>query len=52
MINHFAELRRRPAEEGFIDMPVAYDPLGGRLIESTGSRSSTTLTQSATTWLR
>ena len=34
MINRTAELRRLLAEERFIDMPVAYDPLGGRLVES------------------
>ena len=34
MINRTAELRRLLAEERFIDMPVAYDPLGGRLISN------------------
>ena len=39
MINHTAELRRLLAEERFIDMPVACDPLGGRLIESLGFKT-------------
>ena len=36
MTTRTAALRRLLAEERFIDMPVAYDPLGGRLIESLG----------------
>ena len=39
MINRTAELRRLLAEERFIDMPVAYDPLGGRLVESLGFKT-------------
>jgi len=39
MIHRTAELRRLLAEERFIDMPVAYDPLGGRLIESIGFKT-------------
>jgi 2-methylisocitrate lyase-like PEP mutase family enzyme len=39
MINRTAELRRLLAEERFIDMPVACDPLGGRLIESLGFKT-------------
>jgi 2-methylisocitrate lyase-like PEP mutase family enzyme len=39
MINRTATLRRLLAEEQFIDMPVAYDPLGGRLIESLGFKT-------------
>jgi 2-methylisocitrate lyase-like PEP mutase family enzyme len=39
MINHSVELRRLLAKEHFIDMPVAYDPLGGRLIESMGFKT-------------
>src|SRR5260370_41593423 len=39
MINRTATLRRLLAEERFIDMPVAYDPLGGRLIESLGFKT-------------
>ena len=39
MINRTAALRRLLAEERFIDMPVAYDPLGGRLIESLGFKT-------------
>src|ERR1700737_2605404 len=33
-------LRKLLAEEAFIHMPVAYDALGGRLIESTGFKSA------------
>jgi hypothetical protein len=36
MLNRAAALRRLLAEERFIDVPVACDPLGGRLIESLG----------------
>src|ERR1700726_3812233 len=36
MINQTAALRRLLADEAFIHLPVAYDALGGRLIESTG----------------
>src|ERR1700751_4573856 len=39
MINPTAELRRLLAEERFIDMPVAYDPRGGRLVESLGFKT-------------
>jgi methylisocitrate lyase len=39
VINRTATLRRLLAEERFIDMPVAYDPLGGRLIESLGFKT-------------
>ena len=39
MINRTSTLRRLLAEEHFIDMPVAYDPLGGRLIESLGFKT-------------
>ena len=39
MINRTAELRRLLAEERFIDMPFAYDPLGGRLVESLGFKT-------------
>jgi 2-methylisocitrate lyase-like PEP mutase family enzyme len=39
MIHRTAELRRLLAAERFIDMPVASDPLGGRLIESLGFKS-------------
>src|ERR1700757_5390859 len=39
MINPTAELRKLLAEERFIDMPVAYDPLGGRRIESVGFKT-------------
>jgi 2-methylisocitrate lyase-like PEP mutase family enzyme len=39
MINGTAALRRLLAEERFIDMPVACDPLGGRLIESLGFKT-------------
>ena len=40
MINRSATLRRLLAENHFIDMPVAYDPLGGRLIEKTGFKAA------------
>src|SRR6266481_9687926 len=40
MASKTAALRRLLAEEGFIHMPVAYDALGGRLIESTGFKSA------------
>ena len=40
MINHTTALRRLLADEAFIHMPVAYDALGGRLIESTGFKSA------------
>jgi methylisocitrate lyase len=33
-------LRRLLAEEAFIHLPVAYDPLGGRLIEKTGFKAA------------
>ncbi len=39
MINRIAALRRLLAEERFIGMPVAYDPLGSRLIESFGFKT-------------
>jgi 2-methylisocitrate lyase-like PEP mutase family enzyme len=39
MINGTAALRRLLAEERFIDMPVACDPLGGRLVESLGFKT-------------
>src|SRR5215472_4787029 len=39
MANPTAKLRQLLAEERFIDMPVAYDPLGGRLIESLGFKT-------------
>jgi 2-methylisocitrate lyase-like PEP mutase family enzyme len=39
MQNGSAALRRLLAEERFIDMPVASDPLGGRLIESLGFKT-------------
>ena len=39
MTNPSAELRRLLAGERFIDMPVAYDPLGGRLVESIGFKT-------------
>jgi 2-methylisocitrate lyase-like PEP mutase family enzyme len=39
MINGTAALRRLLAEERFIDMPVACDPLGGRLLESLGFKT-------------
>jgi 2-methylisocitrate lyase-like PEP mutase family enzyme len=39
MINGSAALRRLLAEERFIDMPVACDPLAGRLIESLGFKT-------------
>src|ERR1700736_2329974 len=40
MINQTAALRRLLADEAFIHLPVAYDALGGRLIESTGFKSA------------
>jgi 2-methylisocitrate lyase-like PEP mutase family enzyme len=40
MINRTAALRRLLAEETFIHMPVAYDALGGRLIEQTGFKAA------------
>jgi 2-methylisocitrate lyase-like PEP mutase family enzyme len=40
MINHTAALRRLLADGPFIHLPVAYDALGGRLIESTGFKSA------------
>jgi 2-methylisocitrate lyase-like PEP mutase family enzyme len=39
MINRTAELRRLLREEPFVDMPVASDPLAGRLIESLGFKT-------------
>ena len=33
-------LRKLLAEEAFIHMPVAYDGLGGRLIEQTGFKAA------------
>jgi 2-methylisocitrate lyase-like PEP mutase family enzyme len=39
MISRTAKLRQLLAEERFIDMPVAYDPLGGRLVESVGFKT-------------
>jgi hypothetical protein len=33
-------LRRLLAEESFIHLPVAYDALGGRLIEQTGFKAA------------
>jgi 2-methylisocitrate lyase-like PEP mutase family enzyme len=39
MTTRTAELRRLLAAERFIDMPVAADPLGGRLIASLGFKS-------------
>ena len=33
-------LRKLLAEEAFIHMPVAYDTLGGRLIEQTGFKAA------------
>jgi len=40
VINQTAALRRLLADEAFIHLPVAYDALGGRLIESTGFKSA------------
>src|SRR5437899_351499 len=40
MASKTAALRRLLAEEAFIPMPVAYDALGGRLIERTGFRAA------------
>src|SRR5205823_15053155 len=40
MINQTAALRRLLADEAFIHMPVAYDALGGRLIEQTGFKAA------------
>src|SRR4029077_4844790 len=37
--NQTAGLRRLLVEDRFIDMPVAYDPLGGRLVESLGFKT-------------
>ena len=39
MTNRTAELRQLLTEERFIEMPVAYDPLGGRLVESVGFKT-------------
>jgi len=39
MASKTAALRRLLAEEAFIHMPVAYDALGGRLIENTGFKA-------------
>ena len=40
MASKTAALRRLLAEEAFIHMPVAYDALGGRLIEQTGFKAA------------
>ena len=40
MAGKTAALRRLLAEEAFIQMPVAYDALGGRLIEKTGFKAA------------
>jgi hypothetical protein len=40
VINQTAALRQLLADEAFIHLPVAYDALGGRLIESTGFKSA------------
>jgi 2-methylisocitrate lyase-like PEP mutase family enzyme len=40
MAGKTAALRRLLAEEAFIHMPVAYDALGGRLIEQTGFKAA------------
>src|SRR3984893_18711916 len=40
MASKTVALRKLLAEEAFIHMPVAYDALGGRLIESTGFKSA------------
>src|SRR5271165_6745598 len=40
MVSQSAALRRLLADEAFIHIPVAYDALGGRLIESTGFKSA------------
>lgn len=39
MIHGTTALRQLLATEQFIDMPVAYDPLGGRLVESLGFKT-------------
>ena len=40
MAGKTAALRRLLAEEAFIHLPVAYDALGGRLIEQTGFKAA------------
>src|SRR5271168_469316 len=40
MAGKTAALRKLLAEEAFIHMPVAYDALGGRLIEKTGFKAA------------
>src|SRR5215472_1146040 len=40
MISQATALRRLLADNSFIHIPVAYDPLGGRLIENTGFKSA------------
>ena len=40
MAGKTAALRRLLAEEAFIHTPVAYDALGGRLIEQTGFKAA------------
>src|SRR5437870_11383971 len=40
MASKTSALRRLLAEEAFVHLPVAYDALGGRLIEQTGFRAA------------
>src|SRR6516165_8790049 len=40
MAGKTAALRRLLAEEAFIHLPVAYDAIGGRLIEKTGFKAA------------